>query len=132
MMKYENNALHVETQISRRKCFIVKRRKHLKKKDAGKLKRETSNSKALLPFPKFHFQYKIIRKLISVCSLTQTRCILFKPMTSISSLCYALFRLYSNWKTSKTYAMHTLDGPQWFNKIGISFYLSIGFIPQYL
>ena len=86
------------------------------------------NREALLPFPKFHFQYKIIRKLISVCSLTQTRCILFKPMTSISSLCYALFRLYSNWKTSKTYAMHTLDGPQWYNKIGISFYLSIYWI----
>ena len=87
---------------------------------------------ALLPFPKFHFQYTIIRKLISVCSLTQTRCILFKPMTPISFLCYALFRLYSNCKRSKTYAMHTLDGPQWYNKIGISFYLSISFISQYL
>ena len=92
--------------------------------------RGSSNGKleyreALLPFPKFHFQYKIITKLISVCRLTQTRCIIFEPMTPISSLCYALFRLYSNWKTSKTYAMHTLDGPQWYNKIGISFYLSI-------
>ena len=87
---------------------------------------------ALLPFPKFHFQYKIITKLISFCSLTQTRCILFKPMTPISFLCYALFRLYSNCKTSQTYAMHTLDGPQWYNKIGISFYLSIGFISQSL
>ena len=87
---------------------------------------------ALLPFPKFHFQYKIITKLISVCSLTQTRCIIFKPMTPISSLCYALFRLYSNWKTSKTYAMHTLDGPQWYNNIVTPLNLSIGFISQSL
>ena len=101
--------------------------------------RGSSNGKlwyreALLPFPKFHFQYKIIRKLISVCSLTQTRCILFKPMTPISSLalCYTLFRLYSNCKTSKTYAMHTLDGPQWYNKIGTSLNLSIVFISQSL
>ena len=99
--------------------------------------RGSSNGKleyreALLPFPKFHFQYKIITKLISVCRLTQTRCILFEPMTPISFLCYALFRLYSNWKTSKTYAMHTLDGPQWYNKIGTSLNLSIGFISQSL
>ena len=90
------------------------------------------NREALLPFPKVHFQYKIITKLIFVCSLTQTRYILFKPMTPISFLCYALFLLYSNWKTSKTYALHTLDGPQWYNKIGISFDLSIGFISHAL
>ena len=104
------------------------RKRRMRGSSNGKLE----NREALLPFPKVHFQYKIITKLIFVCSLTQTRYILFKPMTPISFLCYALFLLYSNWKTSKTYAFHTLDGPQWYNKIGISFDLSIGFISHAL
>ena len=107
-----------------------------KRRMRGSSNGKLENREALLPFPKSHFQYKIIRKHISVCRLTQTRCILFlysnpwHPLV-LYAICYALFRLYSNCKTSKTYAMHTLDGPQWYNKIGISFYLSIGFISQY-
>ena len=103
-----------------------------KRRMRGSSNGKLENREALLPFPKVHFQYKIITKLIFVCSLTQTRYILFEPMTPISFLCFALFLLYSNWKTSKTYALHTLDGPQWYNKIGISFDLSIGFISQAL
>ena len=103
-----------------------------KRRMRGSSNGKLENREALLPFPKVHFQYKIITKLIFVCSLTQTQYILFKPMTPIRFLCYALFLLYSNWKTSKTYALHTLDGPQWYNKIGISFDLSIGFISQAL
>ena len=103
-----------------------------KRRMRGSSNGKLENREALLPFPKVHFQYKIITKLIFVCSLTQTQYILFKPMTPIRFLCYALFLLYSNWTTSKTYALHTLDGPQWDNKIGISFDLSIGFISQAL
>lgn len=39
---------------------------------------------ALIPFPKLQTRYKLITKVIASCSLTQTRCISFKPMTLIS------------------------------------------------